>query len=287
MEVARDIQYREPDGCEPSLQQMDIYYRLPSHRTVQQPVVVFVHGGGWSAGDKASFAEPGACEVPRWFVDQGYVFVSVNFRLPGHVKSPRAEIGDMADDMAKAIKWLTISGRRYGGRRHGISLLGYSSGAHVAMLVATDPLYLGTYRLPLHTVSHVVGMDVPFYDVPLALQLMRTEDLKIPYQRERLEMMLKLMGTSRDAQTRWSPAAYLGPAVKDTRFLLLSTGIQFGQPQDFSFRMSAHFKELLDVHGITSFHTHYPAMDHGDMLNRFSTDLAGSVEVFLRDTLPS
>jgi len=42
-------------------------------------------------------------QKPQAFADKGFVFVSINYRL-----LPEATIKQMAEDVAKAIRWFTI-----------------------------------------------------------------------------------------------------------------------------------------------------------------------------------
>ena len=70
--VKRDIPYVEPAGAD-KLQTLDIY--APANAK-NLPVVVWIHGGGWQTGDKASVQVK-----PQAFQDHGFVFVSVNYRL--------------------------------------------------------------------------------------------------------------------------------------------------------------------------------------------------------------
>src|SRR3954469_5103151 len=44
------------------------------------PVIIYVHGGGWSGGDKGNVDEK-----PAFFVNKGYVFVSVEHRFSPQV----------------------------------------------------------------------------------------------------------------------------------------------------------------------------------------------------------
>src|SRR6476620_5518551 len=59
------------------------------------PVVFWVHGGGWQAGDKAEVQVK-----PQAFNDKGFVFVSTNYRL-----LPAVDMGTIVRDVAKAAGW--------------------------------------------------------------------------------------------------------------------------------------------------------------------------------------
>src|SRR4051812_9694192 len=72
--VLRDVIYCTPGGL---ALKMDLYPPLntPAGPT---PVAVYVHGGGWSAGDKADGS--GALDIPE-LRDRGYLVAAVNYRL--------------------------------------------------------------------------------------------------------------------------------------------------------------------------------------------------------------
>ena len=130
------IMRRVPDGVE---LRADIAYRegnpawrldlaLPKEKAdAPRPGIVFVHGGGWRAGDKRrGYFIRGALD----YASQGYVCISVNYRL-----SPEAPFPACVEDVKCAVRWfrahaqeLQLDPKRIGG-------YGNSAGAHlVAML---------------------------------------------------------------------------------------------------------------------------------------------------------
>jgi acetyl esterase/lipase len=219
--------------------------------------------------------------MPGWFVQRGFVFVAVNFRLAGNRHSPDVKIPEMASDIAKALRWLHVNGRRYGGRTSGFVLLGYSSGAHLAALVATHEGFLRKYRLRSNDLLGVIAMDVPQYDVPLAMRILETEDTGLAYQRLRLAALYSLFGSDRLNQQKVSPAAQVGPWLTRTAFLLVSAGLQLDQRQSLTRRVSEHFMTALRAHGIGATHCHLADWEHADLVRRWGGELAACVEQFL------
>src|SRR4051812_33097720 len=72
-DVKRDLPYADPAN---ERQVLDVY-SPPGAKDL--PVVFWIHGGGWQAGDKSDVQLK-----PRAFVERGFVFVSTNYRLlPG------------------------------------------------------------------------------------------------------------------------------------------------------------------------------------------------------------
>ena len=68
--VHRDIAYAEPKN---ERQTLDIFAPTEGEG---HPIVFWIHGGGWTQGDKR-----GVQNKPQAFVDKGFVFVSTNYRF--------------------------------------------------------------------------------------------------------------------------------------------------------------------------------------------------------------
>lgn len=117
------------------------------------PLLLFVHGGGWSIGDKRL----GAGQKGAHFLGQGWAFASTNYRLV-----PQARVEDQAADVASAIAMLR---RQPGIDPDRIVLMGHSAGAHLAALVASDPQWLAKAGVPLSAVRGAVLLDGAGYDV--------------------------------------------------------------------------------------------------------------------------
>jgi len=120
------------------------------------PVLLFVHGGGWSIGDKPHAAGSKA----QWANAQGWAFASANYRLV-----PQATVEQQAADVASAIAWLRANATTQGLDPDRIVLMGHSAGAHLAALVGTDPEYLRAAGVPLEAIKGVVLLDGAGYDI--------------------------------------------------------------------------------------------------------------------------
>jgi acetyl esterase/lipase len=117
------------------------------------PVVLFVHGGTWMAGDKDFFGINR--KVGQMFARSGYVTAVMNYRL-----SPLVQHPEHARDVARAFAWLQKNVHKYGGDPQRVVLVGHSAGGHLVSLVATDPSYLADPELKLEAVAckHVRGV---------------------------------------------------------------------------------------------------------------------------------
>lgn len=101
---------------------------LDLHRPAEvqeAPLLVWVHGGAWRSGSKAS--------VRQEFVRNGYATASVGYRLSTEARFPA-----MVHDIKAAIRFLRARGRDYGLRTARIAIAGDSAGAHLAALVGVS-----------------------------------------------------------------------------------------------------------------------------------------------------
>jgi acetyl esterase/lipase len=79
------------------------------------PVVFWIHGGGWQAGDKTSVQLK-----PKYFTDKGCVFVSTNYRL-----LPEVEMETIFRDIAKSIHWVYDHIAEHGGDPQRLLVMGH------------------------------------------------------------------------------------------------------------------------------------------------------------------
>ena len=148
--VLRDLGYGPT-----AAQRYDVY--RPAQAKPGAPILPMVHGGGWRRGDKAS---PGVVgNKAAYWLNQGFVFVSVNNRLV-----PEAGPLEQARDVAAAVASVQHHAAQWGADPRQLILMGHSAGAHLVALLGSQPQWLsqaGAYR-PLGVVSLDSGaLDVP------------------------------------------------------------------------------------------------------------------------------
>ncbi len=150
----------------PSLGQLDLYVPDAAAAADRRPVVVYVHGGGWRAGDKGNKIARKA----SLFTGAGYLFASVNYRLSPNPIDPafpadRVRFPAQPDDVGEAIAWIDRNVSGYGGDPARILLIGHSAGAHLVSLVSTDRRYVTRWGVDRHHLIGTVSLDTDAYDV--------------------------------------------------------------------------------------------------------------------------
>ncbi len=124
--VFHDVSYFSPGGESSTL---DVYLP-PLGPQRGTPTVLFVHGGGWSDGDKAAPAV--FCEE---LAAEGYPVVSANYTLAdaGSPSFPQCVF-----DLKAVVRWIRTTGQspQFGLHRD-ICAAGSSAGGHLALMVAT------------------------------------------------------------------------------------------------------------------------------------------------------
>lgn len=109
-------------------QKMDIY--LPAGRdTVNTVLLILVHGGSWTRGDKAAFTPYITALQQRL---PGYAFANINYRL---FNGTQNRFPAQENDLKAAYDFLVSRYAEYGYSKK-IVLMGASAGAHLALLQA-------------------------------------------------------------------------------------------------------------------------------------------------------
>ena len=155
--VTRDIRYATTH----ERQLLDVY---APDGAKNLPVVFWIHGGGWQAGDKSLVAIK-----PKAFTEAGFVFVSIQHRL-----LPNVEMGDITRDVAKALGWVHKNIATHGGDPNRLLVMGHSSGGQLAALMCTDDRYAKSEGFPLTAIKGCVPVDADTFDIPAIIEVAET-----------------------------------------------------------------------------------------------------------------
>jgi len=114
-----------------------------------RPIALFLHGGAWRpvlAKDQSAQAAPA-------FVGQGALFVAADF-----CAAPEFTLDEIVAQCADAIAFLYRNADRFGGDRDRMYVIGHSSGAHLAAMLATMDWDAG-YGLPADLIKGLVAVS--------------------------------------------------------------------------------------------------------------------------------
>ena len=127
-----DLIYSVKTGYRPLT--LDLYLPPKSDTHALYPVIIYIHGGGWTSGHSR---HAGAIDhFPDFLAalaKRGYVVASINYRLDGEARFP-AQIEDVRD----AIRWLRANAAAYQIDKTKFGIWGGSAGGHLAGLAATS-----------------------------------------------------------------------------------------------------------------------------------------------------
>lgn len=156
------ILYRERRYGKYSRNVMDIC--IPKNLTGDAGMIFYVHGGGFTMGDKIAYFG----QIRK---DQkaGYVCASLNYRYA----SEETNINDMLDDITAAVECARKTAEKRGIRLHKMLMTGGSAGAHLALLYAYSKVgdapvqpaavvsYCGSADLSLRKMTFETGIGKP------------------------------------------------------------------------------------------------------------------------------
>ena len=143
-QLVRDVPY----GTGPQ-QRLDVY--RPRRRGSPAPVIVFLFGGRWQNGSREEYRLLGDA-----LTGAGVVTV-----VPDYRRYPEARFPVWVEDAARAVRWVRDSIGSLGGDPERIFVMGHSSGAHTATLLALDGHYLRDAGVPSSAVKGFISLAGP------------------------------------------------------------------------------------------------------------------------------
>lgn len=260
--IPKDPGFRAPDGGPPPERvRLEVPFGADIKQTLDvawpespgpHPIAVFVHGGGWTAGDKHLF-----WPTMRTLTERGFVAASVNYRFARD--EARAFPVGMRDARC-GLAWLVTHAAELGGDPERLVLIGASAGGHMAALLALtpdDPAF--TSDCPTSKLEHLPVAGAIAYYAPLELRDSATR--YPPKMRQAVEELLRVDGGPEDFEARAAlatPATRLGLG-RPPPILLVHGDADTVVPIDDS----RSFKRALDAHGVPSLLVEVHDQGHG------------------------
>lgn len=126
-------------------QRLDLYI---SEQKQNKPLIIFVHGGAWSHGDKSAYKFVGEA-----FSRYGYDVAVLNYHLAPQFKFPT-----YVDDLAIALNFLEQQQMRLGISTQNIALMGHSAGAfNIASLLYHPQRFQFAIKTKIKAIIGIAG----------------------------------------------------------------------------------------------------------------------------------
>ncbi len=120
--IEKDVTY----GRAP-LNKFDLY--LPANRKHATKLVVYIHAGGFTGGDKADDEN-----IAKYFAAKGYVAATINYSLSNGTN--KANVKTMSDEISQGINAIAENAKSRGYKIDGMAVAGGSAGGTLAMIYA-------------------------------------------------------------------------------------------------------------------------------------------------------
>ncbi len=156
-QIVRNLRYWNGPDADAKKNLLDLY--LP--KGSGWPVLVFIHGGGWTSGDKDLRA--GGADIygniGRFYAAHGIGVAVISYRLQPGVAWPA-----QVTDAARAVAWVHANVARYGGDPDTIIVSGHSAGGQLATRIALDPAPLAALGVDRRVVKGMIAMSAAGLD---------------------------------------------------------------------------------------------------------------------------
>jgi acetyl esterase/lipase len=220
-------------GPEPR-QKLDLY--APATAVRNAPVVQFIYGGSWNSGERASYAFVGEALAAR-----GIVTAVVDTRLVPEVRFP-----GFVEDSVAATAWLKANVAKHGGDPGRVFVMGHSSGAYNAAMVAVSPVFVRQAGLRGPVYAGLIGLAGPYDFLPLDVRATKEAFGSYPDLPRTQPVMVA---------TRSAPPSFLATGAEDTTVYPRNT-----------YALAKRLREL----GVPVVEKTYPRIGHAGILTAFA-----------------
>jgi acetyl esterase/lipase len=157
----RDVPYVQGDAAHPVKHRLDLYLPNEENWLDGRPLLIWIHGGGWTIGDKdQAFNVYG--RYCRLLAERGIAAANVSYRLSPEVTHPAH-----VQDIAAATAYLIGRADQFGIDPRHVFASGHSAGGHLAALLATDDTWCDAAGAGRHAVVGAIPSSGVFDLVPL------------------------------------------------------------------------------------------------------------------------
>ena len=208
------------------------------------PVFIWIGQGAWAYVDNDV-----EMKICREFAKEGIAVVSVQHRLsPALLGEKKRHEGvqhpEHVIDISHAFKWVYDNAEKYGYDQQNIFVGGFSSGGHLAALLAMDNRYLKNRGLSNKMIKAIIPIGGG-YDIPDYKEQLLAEDPS--YEQNHIN---PVFGDTHEAHLDASPTTYVDSLI--TPILLISEGDTYTYNRGFESLLvekGIPNIEVLNLHG--------------------------------------
>ena len=237
------------------------------------PVLLWVHGGAWAVGHRKQEEA-----LARRFAERGIAVAAIDHRMSKALwidekLAEGVEHPEHVRDCASAFAWLHAHAAEHGLDPKRMFVGGFSSGAHLSALLATDPRYLKAHGLAASTIRGALPVGGA-YDIPAYYEAHRKANGETMAEQHVLDVFGHDAGALADA----SPVTHM----KKTKVPMLV----FSEQDTHGY--TTRFEDAVKAAGIERIRfLHYPDRRHatiGKLMAREGPDEARDAMIaFVRD----
>ena len=204
--VHRDIAYGEHG----KRNMLDVY-QPEAPREGGFPVLLQIHGGGWTIGAKHQQGLP----LMNYLAARGWLCVACNYRL-----SPSATLPDHIIDVKRCIAWIREHAAEYGGNPEFLAVTGGSAGGHLAALAALTPNHQD-WQPGFEAVDTGISAGVPFYGV---YDFLDRDGIRVGMSMEDFLAKYVMKCTPKESPELWDSVSPLSHVSRDAPPLFVVQG---------------------------------------------------------------
>ncbi len=182
---------------------LDIY--LPPNTQKNIPLVVWIHGGAWMLNDK--YADMSYMQnTVKAFIDSGYALASIDYRY-----STTAIFPAQIQDCNEAVEYLYEHASQYKIDKTRIVVIGFSSGGHLASLLAlSNNNHVKEFYPSGKKINFKIRCAFDFYGPSDLVMLATDPDTLVNNERNPVSVLLGAMAVNRpDLAKIASPVTYV------------------------------------------------------------------------------
>ena len=237
---------------------LDVYSRTDV--TTPQPTIMWIHGGGWTGGNKES-----ATFALLPYLEMGWNVVNVEYRLARTSLAPAA-----VEDCLCALRWVIRNAKQYGFDTGKLVVSGGSAGGHLALTSAMIPASAGLDRQCPGTEELKVAAVVDWYGITDVADLLDGANMKT-YAVQWMGSMPNRIEIAK----RVSPLTYVRPGLPPV------ISIQGDADPTVPYSHSVRLQEALKKAGVDGQLVTIPGGKHGGFTRAENQGAYAAIKAFL------